>query len=279
MGIGNAIGGMMVFIGLTIIGAYYLDRTEPEKARNPVARQKGVNAFFALDKQWSRGAILYAGTEIATGKQMDPEEPWLLIAEARMHLVAGYTSHNHVEAKRVDEALALAEKAAKRDPHDAVVQSFYAGRLYQKGQNEKAWEVLQRAMLSEPNNPYPFYRVADFVADAKDATSLRVWLDKAKTVDSKDRYKDHRIELERKLCALESDLKCVDAKYREEITLEPNNPWAYGNYGTFLAGMKRYKEAKVQLQKALAIMEYPVARNRLNEVEAILKSQAIGAAK
>ena len=243
---------------------------------NPIARQKGINAFFALERSWDRKSILYARDEIESGEQMDKDEPWLMAARARLYLVVGYKSHNNVDAGAVQEALSLAKKAAKNAPKDAFILTFYAGRLYQTGENKKAWEVLQEAMAADPKNPYPIYRVANFIGDAKDAKSLKTWLDKAKAVDTKDHYKDRRIELERKLCSLESNLACVDAKWREEIALTPTNPWSHGNYASYLKRVKRYKEAKVEYQKALALMEYPMARKGLEDVERILASEAIG---
>lgn len=104
---------------------------------NPIARQKGIDAFFRLDREWDVRAIQTARDEIEVGERMDAQEPWLMIARARYYLVANYKSGQNYGSEAVDAAFELSERAAKKAPNDAGIQTFYANQLYKKVKTKK----------------------------------------------------------------------------------------------------------------------------------------------
>ncbi len=56
-----------------------------------------------------------------------------------------------------------------------------------------------------------------------------------------------------------------DRLYREMIDLDPDYAYAWGNYGSFLLGQKRYREAVQNLERAVELKPYGLAVSQLAE--------------
>ncbi|MDC0663564.1 hypothetical protein [Marinobacter sp. SS21] len=58
----------------------------------------------------------------------------------------------------------------------------------------------------------------------------------------------------------------VEESYWQEMELEPLSPHVRGNYAHFLLGQGRLQEARRYYEEALALGDYPLARQQYEEL-------------
>lgn len=260
-------------ISLTVIVALLGLFSYPALAADdPIARQKGVDAFWLVEKwSWHTHSMQKAAELIQEGLLRNQEEPWLMIAQAKLMLRTEELYEGRISQETLLKATEQARRAAEIAPKDPIVQTYYANRLYQGGKNEEAWAILQQVMAASPGHPYPIYATAQKIIDARDPKSLKIWLEKGKAADPEGRYDYFYRVLKMSLCEQEQNWPCVETMHQETIAAEPQNPWAHGDYAGFLENAKRFKEAKVSYERALELMNYSRARVGLERVNHTLE--------
>src|SRR5690606_33328023 len=68
-----------------------------------------------------------------------------------------------------------------------------------------------------------------------------------------------------RLAKATKNLEERDRLYQEMIDLDPDYAYAWGNYGSFLLGQKRYREAVHNLKRAVELKPYGLAVSQLAE--------------
>lgn len=154
----------------------------------------------------SRRNFAGAAREIQTAFAITPEDPalWTL---------SGDFLH---EQGRLDEAIVAYAKAVDAGSQDAPLLVGYASALNLRGNVERAREVIESAIRSDPTNDVAHY--------------------------------NHGVILER-----QDALLLAESAYRESLRLEPHNHLAWGNLGNVLVRQGSLEEAINAFQRALSI--------------------------
>lgn len=239
---------------------------EAAPPKDPAARELGVRAFFALEsRNWDSLQVRAAAADIQTALQRNRDEPWALIALARLYLVTGYQGFNATSTEAIQAAADLTTRAARLAPDSSMVQTYKGFVEYRQGRNESAWSYYQTAMRLDPKNPLPVYFIAIAMTEARDAKGAQSWLAKAQALDANHFYRGRDLLVQRSIANLLKDTVSVERLYRTEISEFPEDPWAHGNYASWLRRQGRHTEAVPMYEQALTIMEYPAARQGLEQ--------------
>lgn len=207
-----------------------------------------------------------AAAEIQAAHQRSPEDPWVLIALAKLAMTTGYRSHDVYSPEAVEAAYEFAKKAVENGPAVSMAHAYLGVMLYHRGKNEAAWRSYQKAIELDPRNAMPYFYVATAMNDVRDKKGLAEWIAKAEqAVAGRPVYANRLFSLKRDLANLNKDAVEIERLYREELVGAPDNPWLHGNYAEFLAHHRRYDEAIRYYEKALTIMEYSMARKGLEQ--------------
>lgn len=264
--------------GIILAGVVSLLGTGAVEAETS-ARVLAKEAFYEIEADpFSQDAMQGAVSKIQRAKESDSEEPWVHIAASRILLEVGYRSGSRFSRKSFDPvALRKAERFAKT----AVASGADLGMSYvQKarlqminGDLRGAWNTLNRAYQLDPDSFYPWYLRSQIALEMNDAERAEKNIDEAETLSNKRYQRRWILAIRKDIARLGGDDKAVEQYYRAIIQHEPDSPHAYGNYGAFLLGQDRYREAITQLEKAISISPYPTAVKQLKEARQKLAAE------
>ena len=148
---------------------------------------------------------------------------------------------------KVEEAIAAIAEARETNPEDVELIKIHANQYIKNGQKDKAKEVMQQAVLKDPNNPILYFNLGVLSSELKDVEAAKSYYLKAVEVDPN--YKDSYLNL-------------------SALILEQEGPIVeeMNSLGTSRADNARYDELKIKredlyrsavpyLEKYLAIDE------------------------
>lgn len=260
MYIGNLALGVALIISGYTVPAY------ADSLPGPVAHRKAVDAFWALERRpWDQSTWSYAMAELQTAAQRSPHDPWVSIGYAKLAMTMGYQSYSANSPESIDAAYRFAKQAVQDGPNESMAHAYLGLVLYNKGGNEASWQSYQKAMQLDPKNPMPVLYVATAMMEVHDYRGLEQWIRRAESLATHPEQRLRLYPLKRALANSRKDAAEVERLFKAEIGEQPENPWAHGNYASFLQHNRRYDEAIREYEKALAILDYPMARAGLEQ--------------
>lgn len=235
-----------------------------EASPNSPDVQNGVAELLRSEKDDLEGAEYHYLRAAALAQEQDPPE-WDQIDSACVGLALIYSQQGHF-----DKALGVLDKAQAADPTDARVQSALGGVLLQVGRWKEAQKILSEVLQINPNdenalnglaivawqNEHQYQRALDYLQQALRAHP------------ASDSFKS---SLHNNLGAVYCEMgRCQEAiaHFQRAIELTPNDPEYHTNLGNALGAIRRFAEARVELQNALALAPgYAPARAGLSNLE------------
>lgn len=227
---------------------------------------RAMNAF-----PFDRSVFQSSLAALTSAARHDPDNPWVYIGFARASLVQGYSAGSwfkmsSFDARAIEHAERFLIKAIELDEGISRAHAELARIRMIQGEYEEAWSVLNRAHVLDRESFYAwhymsvlhyYYRLYDKAlslagrarGEASETFQLR-WV----------------LQQERRVARAQGDLVAVEESYRREMELDPLRPQTRGNYALFLKGQGRLDEAKRYYEEALALGEYPLARQQYEEL-------------
>lgn len=243
------------------------------------AKALARGAFYSIEAYpFKRVTVKNAIEVIKRAEKLNPKEPWVAIATSRMWLEKGYRKGDrykttNFEAEELTKAEYYAKQGVSLGPTESLAYSQLARIQIIRGDYGTALQTLNQAHSKDASDFYPWYLRGVLRARMKDAVRAKAALDKA------DEYAtvlyQRRFVLRERivLAGLLKDRTAEERYYKAIIELDPQDPYAHGNYGNFLLSQKRYDEAIASFEKALSIAPYPLAREQLERAR-LLKNSA-----
>ena len=206
----------------------------------------------------------------------DSNEPWVAIAQSRLTLIDGYRVGQRHSLKSYDrEAVELSKKqatqAVKNAPDQAMAHIQLAMVLTILGELRSAWNHLNTADSLDEASFYPWYLRTVIAIHKKDESFAKRGFNEIEKRISHDYQRRLLLQEKIRLTRITKDLEERERLYRATIDLDPNDAYAWGNYGSFLLGQKRYQEAVHYLEKAVSIKPYGLATSQLATARSQLK--------
>ncbi len=235
------------------------------------AREIAHRVFYSIEEApYGPGVLEKAATQLRLAASLDGDEAWVHIALSRLYLQAGFLSGDRFNlasyaADFIERAHIHAKRAVELAPSMSMSVSQLARIQIILKDRDNAWKGLSVAYKADPADFYPWFLRA--VMERADSVRANKSLEEAERRATK-LYQHRLVNLERiDLASGVKDVESAEKYHKKAIELEPGSAHAYGNYGHFLFWHKRYEEAVVQLEKAVAIFPYPLAVEELKRAK------------
>ncbi|MBK8803294.1 MAG: hypothetical protein IPN71_14790 [Fibrobacteres bacterium] len=197
---------------------------------------------------------------------------WAYILGAYANLRAGYSHGSTYKAKNYDEsALREARRWAEKtleicpDKVDCLIPMMRMDLIEWK--QESLHSRLLQAYAMDSTNFYVWFYRAEVGMKLKDNASAYTFLDSAESFAKTKRQHRWVLEAKTSLAEREKNLGEAERLYHETIQQNPDDAYAYGNFGSFLLKHERYAEAVEFLEKAVALQPYPLSLKNLAEAK------------
>ncbi|HAC26271.1 MULTISPECIES: tetratricopeptide repeat protein [Marinobacter] len=201
---------------------------------------------------------------------LDGDEPWVAVAQSRLTLVSGYkVGQRHdrraYEESAVSTARQQAERAVRNGPNLAMAHVQLAMVLIIQGELRTAWDHLNTADSLNEQSFYPWYLRTVIAIHHKDEKFAAEGFKEIESRASQKYQKRLLLHERMRLAKATKNLEERDRLHRKMIELDPDYAYAWGNYGSFLLGQKRYREAVHNLERAVELKPYGLAVSQLAE--------------
>ena len=154
-----------------------------------------------------------------------------------------------------EKALEELNKLIATDPKDSQAYGMIAEIYQAMGKNDLALATYKKILDVDPENPYIHLSLADYYRNAGD---------KEKSVDElKKAFLNKELDIDTKISILSSYYSLIEIhpELKDQalemcallVQANENEPRAHAVYGDFLIKDKKYKEAKVEYEKAKAL--------------------------
>jgi Tfp pilus assembly protein PilF len=169
------------------------------------------------------------------------------------------------EESAVSTARQQAERAVRNGPNLAMAHVQLAMVLIIQGELRTAWDHLNTADSLDEQSFYPWYLRTVIAIHHKDEKFAAEGFKEIESRASQKYQKRLLLQERMRLAKATKNLVERDRLYREMIDLDPDYAYAWGNYGSFLLGQKRYREAVHNLERAVELKPYGLAVSQLAE--------------
>jgi tetratricopeptide (TPR) repeat protein len=264
---------------ISLASAATPDQTTSPSPNTSTARELSRDAYYQIEANvFDRAQLQDAYTKINVAADRDPNEAFIYVAVSLGTLVTGYTIGDWYDigtfsGDSVRLALAYAQQALRLDPTLSQAHAQLGRLLIIKREFAEAEKHLKTAKELEPTNFYPW--AFEGISYEKQGR----FNEANQAFDRAERYAvlkhQHGLVLNhRQNVALSNkDYGLVEKLYKDRIAQFPREAYAYGNYGTFLMCQGRYRDAIVQLEKAVSIAPYGRAVQLLEKAREYSRQQ------
>ena len=233
------------------------------------AKQLAEEAYYTIE----RAPLNLAEREkaqnlIQRAYAQDSNEPWVAIAQSRLTLIDGYRVGQRHNLKSYDrDAVELskeqAAQAVKNAPDQAMAHIQLAMALTILGELRSAWNHLNTADSLDEASFYPWYLRTVIAIHKKDESFAKRGFNEIEKRISHDYQRRLLLQEKMRLTKITKDIEERERLHQATINLDPNDAYAWGNYGSFLLAQKRYHEAVHYLEKAVSLKPYGLATSQL----------------
>jgi Tfp pilus assembly protein PilF len=231
-------------------------------------RERAQQAFYQLEEEpHDRALMETVWLNLQALHASNPGEPWVHIALSRIHLAAAYETGDRFSIRsyateELESARRHAQEAVTLSPSLSMAMSNLARIQIILSDRKNAWTALRTAHDADRNDFYPWYLRA--VLERSKPENATRSLEAAARLATRTYQRRFLLDEHVTLALRERNLVAAEKYLRKIVELEPHRAYSYGNYGWFLANWaRRYDDAIVQLEKAVAIKPYPAAVEEL----------------
>lgn len=260
---------------VTVLAGVFLCGTASADSQ---ARQLARQAYLTIRDHPFEGQILQqAAKQLDQAATLDRNEAYVSLAAAALIETLGYrhgewSNAHSFEPGVLSEATRLAQQAVRAAP-DLAEPHAELGRLYttQRQFNEALREYYLAHKLDPENFRVWFGQAVCWwkQGNARKAEAALAGAE-ARARTTKDRLRV--LNQKQQMAVSRSDHAEVERLLREKIALEPESPWAHGNYAGFLMGRARFDQAIVEYEKAIKLGSYPIAVEGLEEAKRLRRN-------
>lgn len=162
-----------------VLALCYIDTRRYDDARHAFAMQYGFEpdsaaAYLLAARMLLRREYVPVAREFATkALELDPQLP-------QAHLLLGEVA---LAGEHVNEAIAEFEKERARNPLEGSIYDRLGDAYTRTGDYTRAQQVLQQALLLEPNTTGPYILLGKALLKAQDGVNAVLYLERAEKMD------------------------------------------------------------------------------------------------
>jgi tetratricopeptide (TPR) repeat protein len=213
-------------------------------------------------------------------RAIDPDEAEIFLVEMLQILQNGHRLGTWYDASSyfpgtIRKATGLARKAVKADPQYSKGYAILAWMMIVEQNYAEAESLLEKAYSLDNESFYYWLYYGTLLMVTERYNDAMNAYDTAMTYTSSDVLMGIIKIRKRDLAKLSGNSEEALRLYQQEIDRDPQSPYSWGNYGTYLVCIGRYDEAIPYLSKAIDISPYPLAIQFL----AFAKAKTADAAK
>lgn len=238
------------------------------------ARLLAEEAFYLLeDDPFSHEIRNKAMEDLALAYELNPDEPWVAVARSRLALELGYRrgsrfSKGNFNPKPLEAALFFAQEGVRLGPGESVAHSQLARVQIVHGQYRNAWDTLNSAYANDPDDFYPWYFRSVISTEMRERERAEQYIAEAEKRIVRPLHEGFVLGQRQNIVLAMGSEQEKEESYLVNIEHDPDDAYAYGNYGSFLLRRERYEEAESMLEKALSIRRYRAAEEDLEKARA-----------
>ena len=220
--------------------------------------------------------IQKAVKNLVKAKELNPSDPWIYITGSMVELINGYNGNDRYDSKNYDEdsvvkGFTLAQHAVQLEPKESMAHSNMARfHILTKNYN-LAMSSINLAMKLDRENYSPWFIKGILFEKQKKWDRAKINFGEAEKRATFKYQKmiltSHRINIANQM----RNMVEMERLLRLNIHENPENIWMYDNYGDFLMGRKRYKEAKATWEKAVSIKPYQRGLRQIKRASEMIK--------
>ena len=253
--VGSVVGIVFLFAGCT--------ETPLPPSQTPTAQASAMLDTWSGDPDELEQAGQLLDAELA----QNPRNVAALVAKARYHVDSGMVSTDVYDPAALKSARQLVEQALSIAP-DSADAHLQLGYILMHGFHLKeALAEMTKAEQLDPKNPLINIALAHLHALSNQWKDAAAELHKAEpkaagTTNGRIALKivQARIEVHRG----QDDAEALAKDYEESVRVAPDSAWTHGNYASYLLSERGMTDqALAEAEKAVSIMNYPVARHTL----------------
>lgn len=237
------------------------------------------NAFYEIEADpFNSYVVKSAAKKISDAYNIEPENPWVLVAFSRLILEMGYRRGDRSELETyapgtIEKAGEYAEEAIKNGKNLSMAHVQYSKIQMINGDLKGAWLTLNKAHQLAPDDFYPWYYRGVISIRMNDFEKAYSYLHEAEVRAEMFYQKSWVASRQINVAKIIGDEKEIESAYLNSIRVNPGSAHLYGNFANYLKRKKRYKEAITYYEKAISIASYPAAREGLEEAKQLLNQQ------
>ena len=271
---------MLSFLALGFFNVYYFqysfvgDHFQYLASIGPLtlvaAGMFGVIDFFEKGKVSFKGAIcgaLLLGLGVLTWQQCrmyaDEETLWEMTIAKNPDCLMAYNNLGNILSQkgRLDEALAIFQKALEIDPDDGKVHYNLGGALLQKGKVDEAIAHFQKAIEIDPHNPAAQDDLGSALLQKGEIDEAIVHFQKSLEINPDNATVHYNLGI---ALLKKGEMDEAIAHFQRALEINPDDPAAWNDLGSTIFLKGRPDEAIAHFQKALEIKpDYVKAQNNL----------------
>lgn len=193
--------------------------------------------------------------------------PWCWLGAAQVTRTRAFLMGNTYSPTGVRQALYFLSEALALDPNNVDAWLMRANLLRANGDSKRlnpAQDALQRARQIAPDSPdLPNVEAQVFSTFGRLDLAEQAAREAVRRGRTQQDWIGNQDSLALILLSAKRPSEAADV-YQQVVAVEQDNPWIWHNYSLALSSAKRYQEALDASDRALALMEFGVARQRNN---------------
>lgn len=241
------------------------DNKEKEQPESNPARALAQEAYELAASHPSGGpAMSRVHSLLDEARAIDPEEAEIFLVEMirilqQGHIIGTWYNSSSYLPGTIEQATQLARQAVEADPQYAKGYAMLAWMMIAGENYAEAERLLEKSGSLDSGSEYYWLYKGTLLMVTKRYSEARHAYDTAMTHTLSPLQLEILKGRKRDLAKLSGDVEEALRLYQEDIDANPDNAYAWGDYGTYLVCLGRFEEAIPYLSRAIEIYPYPLA--------------------